>query len=302
MKVSGDRVKRELYGSCFIKEWTLGDWMVYRGGNPWFKTVLAHYDEAPQIRQGFLHRTPPSLPPSLPPPTFGSEIYLVHRICCASSQLLQLVLPRPHTQFFGIPQYVRRVHVMQILEQLVQAMWKEASLQTSALSTLDVSIEVPSVPFPRLSYDYVLTMLDERDLHIEWGEDFSTEAEKLLGSIMREKGIEFYFITRYPIEAKPFYTMPADDDKYSRSFDLGYRGVEISSGGQRVHQYQLLKERLDFHGLSPENFTFYLNSFRDGLPPRGGFGLGIDRLMMQLLDLPIREVVLFPRDRHRLAP
>jgi aspartyl-tRNA synthetase len=175
-------------------------------------------------------------------------------------------------------------------------------MQKDALSTLDVSITVPTLPFPRLRYDDVLSMLDQRDLHIEWGEDLSTEAEKLLGKIMVEKGKEFYFVTRYPLEAKPFYTMPYEK-KYSRGFDLECKGVELASGSQRIHDASLLQERMRACGLNPDDFGSYLDAFRYGMPPHGGFGFGIERFMMELLDIKnIRECILFPRDRTRLTP
>ncbi|MBU4266359.1 MAG: aspartate--tRNA(Asn) ligase [Candidatus Altiarchaeota archaeon] len=191
--------------------------------------------------------------------------------------------------------------VMNALEGLVLAMIREASLCEKELSILKKEVTVPESPVRRIGYDEALELLGKEGKEIPWGEDLDTASEKLLGEIMRRDGTELYFIKGYPLDMKPFYTMPRDE-KYSRSFDLGYRGVEISSGGQRVHDYKLLSERLEFHKLSPDNFTFYLNAFRYGMPPHGGFGLGIDRLMMQLLGLPIREVVLFPRDRHRLTP
>jgi len=191
--------------------------------------------------------------------------------------------------------------VMNALEGLVLAMIEGASLCEKELSVLKKEIAVPKKPVKRISYDKALELLAKEGKEIPWGEDLDTASEKLLGEIMKKKGTDLYFIKGYPIDSKPFYTMPADE-KYSRGFDLGYMGVEISSGSQRVHDYKLLSERLKFHNLSPENFTFYLDSFRYGMPPHGGFGLGIDRLLMQLLDLPIREVVLFPRDRHRLTP
>ncbi len=191
--------------------------------------------------------------------------------------------------------------VMNVLEGLVLAMIKEASLCERELSVLKQEIEVPKKPIKRLNYEHVLELLAREGKEIPWGEDLDTESEKLLGEIMRDQGEDIYFIKGYPTDAKPFYTMPKDE-KHSRAFDLGYKGVEISSGGQRIHDYNLLAERLEFHNIERENFTFYLKSFRYGMPPHGGFGLGIDRLMMQLLGVSIREVVLFPRDRHRLTP
>ncbi len=192
--------------------------------------------------------------------------------------------------------------VMNVLEKLVVEMIKIASSCEKELKILECEIKVPKLPLKRVTYDKCLKMLGREGKQIPWGEDIDTEGERLLGKILQEKNnVELYFITKYPIESKPFYTMP-DGEKYSRSFDLGFKGVEVSSGGQRIHIHDLLLKRIEHHNLKPENFEYYLKCFQYGMPPHGGFGLGIDRMMMQLLKLPIREVVMFPRDRHRLTP
>jgi len=192
--------------------------------------------------------------------------------------------------------------VMQVLEKLVDSMWTKAGEQTAALSVLDKSISVPKTPFRRVTYDEALSLLADRDCEVEWGEDLSTEEERLLGKIMGEQGHDFYFITQYPLSAKPFYTMP-EKDKYSRGFDLECKGVELASGSQRIHQMDLLKDRMDALGLEISAFESYLKGFRFGMPPHGGFGFGIERFMMELLDIHnIRECILFPRDRTRLYP
>jgi len=192
--------------------------------------------------------------------------------------------------------------VMQVLETLVSSMWKKASEETNALAVLDKSFEVPKTPFRRVPYDEALSLLADRDCEVEWGEDLGTEEERLLGSIMSEQGHDFYFITRYPLSAKPFYTMP-EGDKYSRGFDLECKGVELASGSQRIHDVELLKDRMKALGLKTDAFESYLKGFRFGIPPHGGFGFGIERFMMELLDIyNIRECILFPRDRTRLYP
>jgi aspartyl-tRNA synthetase len=191
--------------------------------------------------------------------------------------------------------------IMKVLEGLTLAMVAGAAEGKKELGILKKEALVPK-KIDRVSYDEVLKLLEKYGKKIAWGEDLDTESEKLLGDAMeKEYGSQLYFITRFPLKIKPFYTMPFDD-KYSRAFDLGYKGVEISSGGQRIHDPVLLEERMKHLGLNPGSFGFYLQAFNYGMPPHGGFGLGIDRVMMQLLDLPIREVVLFPRDRHRLTP
>jgi aspartyl-tRNA synthetase len=192
--------------------------------------------------------------------------------------------------------------VMKILENLVHCMWKKASECYEELKVLNKKIVVPNIPFKRISYDEALKKLNKNGCELSWGVDFGTEEEKLLGKIMEKEGSEFYFITSYPLEAKPFYTMP-EGDKLSRSFDLGCKGVELASGSQRIHNIDILKKRIKACGLNPKDFDAYLKAFRFGMPPHGGFGFGIERFLMELLDINnIRECILFPRDRQRLTP
>ena len=192
--------------------------------------------------------------------------------------------------------------IMKILEGLVYNMWKKASECKEELEVLGKKIIVPKLPFKRVIYDDAIKKLNKNGSEIKWSEDLGTEEEKLLGEIMKKEGCEFYFITKYPLEAKPFYTMP-EGDKFSRSFDLACKGVEIASGSQRIHDVELLKERLKACDLNPKDFEAYLKAFRYGMPSHGGFGFGIERFLMELLDIKnIRECILFPRDRTRLTP
>ncbi len=192
--------------------------------------------------------------------------------------------------------------VMRILENLVQYICKNISKYCKdELEILNVELPIPSLPFRRIRYDEALDILHERGVEMEWGEDFGSEEEKILGEIMAEKNVNFYFITKYPVDTKPFYTMP--EGELSRSFDLCCKGVEVCSGSQRIHDHDLLVERMKKNGLNPEDFEDYLKAFRYGMPPHGGFGLGIERLLMQILNLKnVRECILFPRDRTRLKP
>lgn len=192
--------------------------------------------------------------------------------------------------------------VMKILEGLVFNMWKKASECTAELELLGKKIHIPKLPFKRIKYDDVIKNLNKVGSKIRWGEDLGAEEEKLFGDIMKKEGHEFYFITKYPLVIKPFYTMP-EGDGYSRSFDLECKGVEISSGSQRIHDSGLLKKRLVECNLNPKDFESYLKTFCYGMPPHGGFGFGIERFLMELLDIKnIRECILFPRDRTRLTP
>lgn len=192
--------------------------------------------------------------------------------------------------------------VMNVLERLVYEMWKKASECTTELEILNKTITLPTLPFKRISYDDAIEKLQQRQSSIQWGSDLGTEDEKLLGEIMKEQGDEFYFITGYPIESKPFYTMP-EGDKHSRGFDLECKGVEIASGSQRIHDVDMLKKRIKDCNLNVDDFHDYLKAFCYGMPPHGGFGFGIERFLMELLDIKnIRECILFPRDRVRLTP
>ena len=171
------------------------------------------------------------------------------------------------------------------------------------LEILGKEINVPARPYPILTYSECLKIVQDGGLPLKEGDDLGTEGEKIVGDVMAEKGCDLYFIAEYPEEAKPFYIMEKDGTPYSFSFDLDYKGQEISSGGQREHRYDRLVARMEKKGLNPEDFLFYLDAFRYGMPPHGGWGIGIERLLVKMLDLGnIREAILFPRDPARLTP
>ena len=135
------------------------------------------------------------------------------------------------------------------------------------------------------------------------GEDFTPEEEKKLCNL--HKG-DIVFTYSWPSSIKPFYIMPKDENpkaKYSEGFDALYLGVEISSGGQRIHIPELLIERLKAKGLNPKNFKDYIDSFRYGAPPHAGWSIGLERLTQMICGLDnIKEATMFPRDRDRLTP
>ena len=138
-------------------------------------------------------------------------------------------------------------------------------------------------------------------------EDLSTENEKLLGKLVRDKyDTDFYILDKFPLEIRPFYTMPdPENPKYSNSYDFFMRGEEILSGAQRIHDHDLLKERMEFHGLSTEDegLKDYVDAFSYGCAPHAGGGIGLERVVMFFLDLKnIRRASLFPRDPKRLRP
>lgn len=190
--------------------------------------------------------------------------------------------------------------VMKILERMILYICRRIE-GMEELSRLGIEITAPSLPLPRIRYDEAIDMIRKKGLEIKWGSDLGSDEERAVGDVMKERGVSFYFITKYPLDAKPFYTMP--EGNLSRSFDLFCNGIEIASGSQRIHDHDLLERRLRDDGLDPDDFKAYLKAFRYGMPPHGGFGMGIERLVMSLLNLKnIRECILFPRDRNRLTP
>lgn len=131
------------------------------------------------------------------------------------------------------------------------------------------------------------------------------EGEVLICKWVKEKyDSDYVFLTKYPVPKRPMYAMPSPEDKeLTDSFDLIFKGLEITTGGQRIHDYYKLKENIEKFGLIPEDFKFYLDTFKFGMPPHGGFAIGLERITMKILDLDnIREATLLPRDIKRLEP
>lgn len=135
--------------------------------------------------------------------------------------------------------------------------------------------------------------------------DLEPEEELLIGQYFKEEyDADFVFVTHYPSRKRPFYAMDdPDDSRYTLSFDLLYHGLEITTGGQRIHDYQMLKEKLAKRGMTEEGLEQYLDTFRYGMPPHGGLGIGLERLTMKLVgEDNVRETTLYPRDLSRLEP
>jgi nondiscriminating aspartyl-tRNA synthetase len=163
--------------------------------------------------------------------------------------------------------------------------------------------EIPAVPerIPRVRLAEVQAAIG----HTIGEPDLDPEGERLACAWAKERwDSEWLFVTHYGTEKRPFYAMEdPEEPRLTLSFDLLFRGWEVTTGGQRLHRYEEYAAKLARRGLEPERFAFYLEAFRYGMPPHGGLGLGLERLTARLLDLPnIREATLFPRDRHRLEP
>ncbi|XP_044948889.1 aspartate--tRNA ligase 2, cytoplasmic-like [Hordeum vulgare subsp. vulgare] len=157
----------------------------------------------------------------------------------------------------------------------------------------------------RLSYEEGIQMLKEAGTEVEPMGDLNTEAERKLGQLVREKyDTDFFILYRYPLAARPFYTMPCyENPAYSNSFDVFLRGEEIISGAQRIHEPELLAKRVAEHGIDKSSIKSYLESFSYGTPPHGGFGIGLERVVKLFCGLDdIRMASLFPRDPQRLSP
>jgi nondiscriminating aspartyl-tRNA synthetase len=186
-----------------------------------------------------------------------------------------------------------------IMEMLAEAYRPELEL---------LSVELPTVPaeIPHIHFADAQELIFQRHgVDVRGEPDLSPQDERWLGAWAQEtQGSDFLFVTGYPMVKRPFYTHPDPDrPAFSNSFDLLFRGTELITGGQRLHKYGDYLDALETAGLSPEPFTTYLEAFRYGMPPHGGFAIGLERFLMQLLGLPnLRLATLFPRDRKRLVP
>lgn len=194
--------------------------------------------------------------------------------------------------------------VMDLEERLIRSMVAEVQGRCGPeMTRLGAEAPLASEPFPRIELLAAREMLAERYGHATGGKDLDPEAERLLGRWAREEhGSDFVFVTRYPEAARPFYTYPTGDG-LTRGLDLLFRGVEITSGGQRVHRHDVLIEELAKRGMDPRRFEGYLEVFKHGMPPHGGFAIGAERLTALLLGIPnVRFARAFPRDGSRLQP
>ena len=191
--------------------------------------------------------------------------------------------------------------VMDVLESLVLEVYKfTAENCKKEQEAIGHRIEVPKSPFERITYTSAIEELKAKGEKIEFGDDLLDSHLRIIGN--NHPG--FFFLTDWPMKLKPFYIREKDEDpKLSRSFDLQYGYLELSSGGTRLHNTEVLKARLKEQGLDPTQFADHLQTFDWGMPPHSGWGMGLDRLMTTLIGIDnVREVVLYPRDPDRLKP
>jgi nondiscriminating aspartyl-tRNA synthetase len=191
--------------------------------------------------------------------------------------------------------------VMAVLGRCIQFMiGKVIEKHSEELKLLDIELKIPEIKY--FTFKECNDLLKKNDIKTE-KTDLNGEGERKLGELFPDTIV---FVHDWPLAGKTFYIMPKDADEnaeLSNGFDAIYQGMEISSGGQRIHLPELLKKRLKAKGLNPKDFKSYIDSFRYGAPPHAGWGVGVERLTMLVLGLKnIREAVLFPRDRDRLTP
>ena len=196
---------------------------------------------------------------------------------------------------------------MAVVEKVVGGMIETVRTQRAAEVAL-LQVNLPSVPptFPVIYFPEAQQMIFER-----WGEDcrgepdLAPQHERWLGQWASETyHSDFLFVTGYPMEKRPFYTHPQPGNpRFSNSFDLLFRGTELVTGGQRLHRYADYLQSARARGIDPEILSGYLEAFRYGAAPHGGFAIGLERLTQKILGLSnVKEASLFPRDRRRIRP
>ena len=186
-------------------------------------------------------------------------------------------------------------YVMRLLEQEYK---KELDM---------LGVTLPEVGrIPAVRFDQAKELVSRKyDRKIRNPYDLEPEEELLIGRYFKEEyGSDFVFVTHYTSKKRPFYAMDdPEDPKFTLSFDLMFRGLEVTTGGQRIHDYREITDKMEKRGMDPEDIASYLMIFKYGMPPHGGLGIGLERLTMRLLDEQnVREASLFPRDVTRLEP
>jgi nondiscriminating aspartyl-tRNA synthetase len=195
--------------------------------------------------------------------------------------------------------------IMNLETELMRHIMKKLSLDVAGEFML-LGAMIPAIP-AKIPY---LKLREAQELIFkETGKDKRTEPDLepederwLCEWSKKEHNSDFIFVTHYPVSKRPMYTYEDENDKgFTKSFDLLFRGLEITTGGQRVHDYDVLVEKIKAKGLDPEKFSFYLQAFKYGMPPHGGLGMGLERLTAKLLGLEnVKEATLFPRDINRI--
>lgn len=197
--------------------------------------------------------------------------------------------------------------VMELLARLLRSIWMGLAERNAAeLALLDVQMPRAPEMFPHIHFrDAQQLIYDQYGEDCRGEPDLAPQHERWLGAWARQTyDSDFLFVVGYPMSKRPFYTHPdPDDPQYSYSFDLLFRGMELVTGGQRLHRYEDYLAALARARYPLEPFAYYLETMKYGMPPHGGFAIGLERWITQLCGLAnVRQATLFPRDTHRLAP
>lgn len=257
---------------------------------------------------------------------FGKQVYLAQ-----SPQLYKQALVAVYERVFEIAPVFRAEHhdtsrhlneyismdfEMGFIESFEDIMNMEVGVLKYIMNLLKTEyaneVELLHVDIPEIKEVPVLKFMEAKEIIMKKFKyqptdmkDFDPEEEQILGKYAKKQfNSDFIFITHYPSKKRPFYTMDdPEDPEYTLSFDLLFRGLEITSGGQRVHDYKQQVEKMKKLGMNPEEFATYLMLHKYGAPPHGGLGLGLERLTMHLLGAKnVREATMFPRDINRVSP
>ena len=196
--------------------------------------------------------------------------------------------------------------IMVLLEKMIQfiikSLFEDDSIKNNDELDIDQKINNNKSSFPRLKYTELIEKLRNIGEKVRWGDDLSPQLINKLDDVRLNDN--FYFITDWPMAAKPFYVKEnQDDSKICESFDLMYGSLEISSGSTRISNKEILINRMKKKGLNLNSFDYHLRVFNYGVPPHAGCGVGLERLLMTLTKIDnIRDAILYPRDIDRLAP
>ena len=258
---------------------------------------------------------------------FGKEAFLrqdpqLHRQLCIASGLDKIydLGPNWRAELSHTPQHLcehrgmavelgfiaDEREVMAVEQDVAMAALERAQKDCSReLALLGSDMHLPNTPFPEMRYPDIYSIMEEYGRKVPYGSDIGKEGESILSKHVHEKyKTEAFFVNRYPSKIKPFYVMRVDEDpQWARSVDLVYGGIEQSSGGQREHRYEKIITQMNEQNISQEGMKWFTEPFKFGVPPHGGFCLGIERFTMALLAKEnIKEVTLFPRTPERLLP
>ena len=257
---------------------------------------------------------------------FGKQVYLAQ-----SPQLYKQAMVAVYERVFEIAPVFRAEHhdtsrhlneyismdfEMGFLESFEDIMQMETGVLKYIMNLLKTEyqneVELLHIDIPEITEIPVLKFMEAKEIIMKKFKyqpsdmkDFDPEEEQILGKYEKKQfNSDFIFITHYPSKKRPFYTMDdPEDPEYTLSFDLLFRGLEITSGGQRVHDYNQQVAKMEKLGMNPEEFATYLMLHKYGAPPHGGLGLGLERLTMHLLGAKnVREATMFPRDINRVSP